>query len=190
MNKNSKLFHSLKAEILKIFTDKNLATDPAHSLNTYKWVKKLNPNASEELQIAALTHDIDRAIDPMIIRKDNESYDHYKVRHALRSSQLIADLMIKHDYPKNSINKTSLLVKNHEVGGDKDMNTLTDADSISYFDVNIDWYYEMKGPKITKDKIIFMYQRISPRAKKIVNSLKFKNPEIQKIFKESLLEIH
>lgn len=190
MIENSKLFNDLKAEILKIFTDKNIATDPAHSVNTYEWLLKLDQNASEELQIAALAHDIDRAIDPSVVQKKDESYDSYKVRHALRSSKLIADLMIKHGYSKNSIEKTSLLVKNHEVGGDKDMNTLADADSISYFDTNIDWYYGVKGPEKTKNKIIFMYQRVSPRAKKIIGSLKFKNPEIQNIFEKCLSEVN
>jgi len=190
MIENSKLFNNLKTEILKIFTDKNIGTDTAHSQNTYEWLKKLDQNASEELQIAALAHDIDRAIDPRIIQEKDESYDNYKVRHALRSSKLIADLMLQHDYSQDSIEKTSLFVKNHEVGGDKDMNTLTDADSISYFDTNIDWYYEMKGPEKTKDKIIFMYQRVSPRAKKIISSQKFKNPEIQSIFKKCLSEIN
>lgn len=182
MVENSKLFNGLKAEILKIFTDKNFATDTTHSQNTYEWLKKLDQNASEELQIAALAHDIDRAIDPRVVQEENESYDNYKVRHALRSSKLITDLMIKHGYSQESVEKTSLFVKNHEVGGDKDMNTLTDADSISYFDTNIDWYYGVKGPEKTKAKIIFMYQRVSPRAKKIISSLKFKNSEIQNIF--------
>ncbi|MCX6726661.1 MAG: DUF4202 family protein [Candidatus Shapirobacteria bacterium] len=189
MIENSKLFNDLKSEILKIFTDKNIATDPAHSINTYEWLKKIDQNASEELQIAALAHDIDRAIDPIIIQEKNESYDNYKARHALRSSKLITDLMIKHRYSQKSVEKTSLFVKNHEIGGDNDTNILTDADSISYFDTNIDWYYEIKGPEKTKDKIIFMYQRVSPRAKKIIISLKFKNPEIQSIFKKCLSEI-
>lgn len=190
MFENSKLFDDLKAEISKIFADKNLATDPAHSQNTYEWLMKLDDNASEELQIAALAHDIDRAIDPSVIQEENESYDNYKVRHANRSAKLIADLMAKYGYSQDSIKKTSLYVKNHEVGGDKDINTLTDTDSISYFNTNIDWYYEVKGPEKTKVKIIFMYQRVSPRAKKIISSLRFKNPEIQNIFEKCLSEVN
>jgi len=96
--------------------------------------------------------------------------------------------MFQQGYSKESILRTSLLVKNHEVGGDKDTNFLMDADSISYFDTNIDWYYKEKGLEKTKSKIIFMYRRASLRAKKIIKSLCFKNEDVQTIFEKMLVK--
>ena len=37
--------------------------DPLHAENTLAWVLKLMPEADEALQLAALGHDIDRAIE-------------------------------------------------------------------------------------------------------------------------------
>ena len=180
-------FKKLKSEIAQILSKAEFELENAHSLDTLKWVKKIDKNASESLQIAALAHDIDRGISPRICIETNETYDGYKARHAKRSSQLIADLLLKYNYPKDFIKRTSLLVEKHEVGGDKEIDILMDADSISFFSCNLDWYLNYKGITGTKDKIIFMYKRATPRAKQMIKKIKIKNKILydlcQEIFK-------
>lgn len=177
-------FTKLKSEIAEIFSKAEFELEGAHSLDTLGWVMKIDPEASEALQIAALAHDIDRGIKPKITREKNETYDDYKVRHATRSSQLIVDLMVKYGYSKDLIKKTSFLVKNHEVGGSEEVNILMDADSVSFFSCNIEWYYKYKGLKGTKDKIILMYGRATPRAKQMIRSFKIKNKELLSMCKD------
>jgi hypothetical protein len=184
MMNHSSNFNRLKLEIAKILSKTEFKLENAHSLDTLKWVKEIDTNANEYLQIAALAHDIDRGVSPRIIRETNEEYSDYKKRHAKRSSQLIADLMLKYNYPKNLINKTSHLVKNHEVGGDTETTILMDADSISFFSCNLEWYYKYKGLEETKNKIMFMYKRATPRAKQIIKEIKIKNKILYNLCQE------
>jgi hypothetical protein len=133
------------------------------------------------LQIAALAHDIDRGFKPKNKRAEGETYDDYKKRHAKRSSQLISELMVKYGYSKDLIDKTIYLVKNHEVGGDIEADILMDADSISFFSCNLEWYFRYKGFDRTKGKIMYMYKRATPRSKQIIKTIKIKNKELQKM---------
>ena len=174
-------FKKLKSEIEKIFSKAKFKLETAHSLDTLKWVKKIKKDANESLQIAALAHDIDRGFKPKIERMEGETYGNYKKRHAKRSSQLISKLMAKYDYSKDLIDTTSRLVENHEVGGDIETDILMDADSISFFSCNLEWYFKYKGLDRTKDKIIFMYKRATPRAKQIIKTIKIKNIELQEM---------
>jgi len=174
-------FKKLKSKILKILSKAEQELEIVHSFDTLKWVKEIDKNASESLQIAALAHDIDRGIKPKVIRADQETYDNYNKRHAKRGSLLIVKLLNKYNYSKDFINKTSHLVENHEVGGDTETDILMDADSISFFSCNLDWYFKYKGLDKTKDKIFFMYQRATPRAQKIIKSIKIKNKYLQSL---------
>ena len=58
MNDNTE---NAKQEILQIISKSSLPEDLPHAKNTVEWVLKLNPKASQAMQIAALAHDIDRA---------------------------------------------------------------------------------------------------------------------------------
>ena len=186
MLNNSSNFNKLKSELADIFSKAEFELEGAHSLDTLDWVKKIDPNAGESLQIAALAHDIDRGIKPKIKRKENETYDDYKTRHAKRSSQLIAWLMAKNDYSKELIKETGRLVENHEVGGDKETDILMDADSISFFSCNIDWYYNYKSRNLdeTKKGIKYKYERATPRAQKLIKSIKIQNRALKDICEE------
>lgn len=166
-------FTQLKELIGEIIKRSETKIDYQHSLSTRNWVLKLDPNASEELQIAALAHDIDRAIPPRVYQQKGERYKDYKQKHAKRSAELIAKLMKESGYASESIVKVVHFVENHEVGGDEEINMLTDADSISYFTNNIESYLASKGNDLTRDKIKFMYVRSSERAKKIIAKLQF-----------------
>ncbi len=171
-------------EIFRIIKDAGVEEDIKHSPNTRDWVLKIDPKASDELQIAALGHDIDRAVNPRILQGNDENYDSYKMRHAKRSAELIRDLMKKHNYELDSINHVYFLISNHEVGGDWEADILMDADSVSYFDVGIEIYYKKRGIEQTKAKIKFMYDRATPRAQKFIQLIEFNSQEINELCKE------
>ena len=172
-------FEKIREKISKIMENSKFEEDPGHSISVWKWVLKLKPDASEELQIAALAHDIDRAVEPTIMRLKGQSYYKYKAIHAKRSAEIIEHLMREFGYTGELVKRVKFLVENHEVGGDPETDVLRDADSISYFDYNINFYFSRFGPETTKKKIRFMYRRASDRVKEYIFSLR-QSSDIQK----------
>ncbi len=182
-------FNKIKEEIKNTIKNSKSPGDSEHSIICLKWLLKINPESTEEVQIAALAHDIDRAVDPRILWEEGkESYAEYKQRHAIRSSNLIVDIMKKYDYSEESINKVKEMVKNHEIGGDEETDQLRDADSITYFELNVPSYLEERGFEKTKNKIKFMYERASDKARSLIKELKL-SPEVNEVFEAALKEI-
>lgn len=187
MTRRSDSFNKLKSRLSEIY--KNAEFGPSeweHALDTLRWTEIIDTNADETLKIAALAHDIDRAVPPRIRRNENETYDDYKVRHSRRSAQLISELMVEYGFPKESIERTYHLVNKHELGGDKGSNIIKDADSISFFSNNIEWYYNYKKKNYyeVKREIRYKYERATPRAKRLIKTINIKNKVLRDICKE------
>jgi hypothetical protein len=185
-------FELLKKELEEILPNSPVREELMHSKLVLKWLLKLKSDADEALQIAALSHDIDRAISK-ITEKDLKDYSKihdFKKEHAIRSASYISEIMKKHNYSNEIINRVKHLVENHEVGGDEDTNILTDADSLAYFEYNIPFYLIRNGKERTKEKIKFMYKRLSfEKSKGFVNQMNFEKLEIRNLVRESLSEL-
>ena len=79
----------VKKKIEEIIRHSPVPEDPIHSKNTLEWLLKLNPHADDALKIAALGHDIERAIEKRKVRRgDYENYDEFKKAHALNSATI------------------------------------------------------------------------------------------------------
>ncbi len=186
-------YKKLEKEIEKIIAKSPVKEDPSHSKSTREWVLVLKPDADEALQIAALAHDIERGFmtsDALKSVGNIMTHTHYQMQHSDRSAKIIGGLLRKHDFDKEFdkefIKKVEYLILNHEFGGDSEADILRDADSISFFDNNLPCFfkkYNGKG-KVCENKIKFMYDRMSGKAKRIVKKFKYKNPELNKIFKQ------
>ncbi|OGC47342.1 hypothetical protein A2886_00160 [candidate division WWE3 bacterium RIFCSPHIGHO2_01_FULL_42_13] len=177
---------NIKQEILDTLKNSPLDFEATHAQLVHKWVLILKPDADESLQIAALSHDIDRAITG-ITEKDLKDYtkiDEFKQEHAKRSAKFISEILEKHKYPKTVIQKVKLLVEGHEVGGNEEINILRDADSVAYFEYNIPSYMKRNGYERTKEKIRWMFVRMSPEAKVMIKDLDYSDPEIKSIIDE------
>lgn len=181
-------FERVKKEIEDAIKKSNTEEDVEHSKRVLKHLLRLRRSAGEELQIAALAHDIDRAVKPRTQQKKGESYDSYKKRHAERSARITAKLMKKYGYSNSSIEKVKSLIQNHETGGDAETNNLTDADSISYFDYNVELYLKREGSEAARKKIKFMYTRASPRARRCIHRLKFSAP-VKRMLEDAIKDI-
>lgn len=181
-------FDSVKKEIELILPESPLDFELVHAQLVLKWVLELKPDADEALKIAALAHDIDRAI-TKITEKDLSDFskiNEFKKEHALRSSSFIGDILQKHRYSEEIISKVKHLVEHHEVGGDAESDILMNADSLAYFDYNIPSYLKRNGKERTIEKIRFMYKRLSSKAQKLVARMNFSDPEINELVKKSL----
>jgi len=184
-----KKFKSLKVEIEKIISNSPLEEDLHHSKLTLEWLLKLKHDSDEPLQIAALTHDIDRAVTGITEAhhlKDLSKIHEFKREHAIRSAKITIGLLKKYEYDTKTIEKVRHLVEKHEVGGDNETNILMDADSLAYFDYNIYFYFKRNGMKKTKKKIEFMYKRMSVKAKKLAKNMKFRDKDVEELFKETV----
>ena len=183
-------FTDVQKEIEGILPNSPLDFDLEHARIVLKWVLRLKPDADEALKIAAIAHDIDRAITG-ITEKDLKDYSQinvFKKDHSLRSAQFIREILEKHGYDTQIISKVVHLVENHEFGGDNESDILRDADSIAYFEYNIPGYLKRNGKERTIGKIKFMYNRLSEKAKKMVMDMPYKDPELGQLVKESIAE--
>jgi len=182
-------FNLIKKEIEKLTKKSFVKQDYIHSQSVWKWVLRLKPDADIALQIAALGHDIDRCFeDKGIKREDYEIYDEYKKQHALTSAKIMCELLKKFGFEKEIIDKVNLLVKNHEIGGEGDLEILKEADSITFFEYNLPFYRKTHTLKETKDKIKFMYTRLNEKAKKLIDKIKFEDKDINNLFQETISE--
>jgi len=169
----------VKRKIEEVIKGSSVPEDPFHSKNTLEWLLKLMPDADESLKIAALGHDIERAIEKKKVRRqDYKDYDTFKDAHALNSAHVLAEIMQANDIDKKMINEVFFLVQHHEVGGTDRVDILKDADSISYFDVNLPLYFIRNNLKETKRRCLWGYQRLSDKGKRIVAGFDFQNKEL------------
>jgi hypothetical protein len=126
----------VKKKIGRIIQKSTVPEDPVHSKNTLEWLIKLKPDADEALQISALGHDIERAIEERKVRRNNyKNYDDFKDAHALNSAKVLTKIMKDCNIRKEIIDDVFFLVRRHETGGGKRADILLDADSISFLHV-------------------------------------------------------
>ena len=148
--------------------------DPVHAQNTLDWLLEFDPEADEALRIAALGHDIERAIERRkVLRAGFVNFDTFKAAHAESSAQVLREIMADCGLEAHLAAEVCRLVRHHEVGGDPRADRLKDADGISYFDVNLPLYFERNGWEETIRRSIWGYQRLSDAMKDLVASLTY-----------------
>ena len=148
-----------------------------HAFRTVFWMKKIYSQADEAMLIAAIAHDIERAFrkDKLEgIRGNKKGFlDKKHIKdHQEKSAEIISDFLNKQGAEDNLTNKVKMLVSKHEVGGNKEQNILKDADAISFFENNVDYFIEKLsveiGKKEVRDKLDWTFNKItSSRAKEI-----------------------
>lgn len=172
---------NLEKELLDILDKSDLALEKQHAENTLVWVMKLKPGASKALQIAALAHDIERGVPPRYKDEDFENHEDYKRAHSERGAQILEEILRRHKIDEKVIREATDLVRMHEVGGNEDADVLMDADSISFFDNNLDFYIGYKGLEGSVKQIEYKFQRCSPRAQRYIEEI-----ERYRVFKREL----
>lgn len=142
-----------------------------HVLRTVHWLKKLRPDVDEALLIAAVAHDVERAL------RDHGSYDkvtkyekgfrsdEHLIYHQQEGARIIGEYLEQIGADRRTIERVRELVSRHETGGDDDQNLLKDADSISFFENVVEHFVTRKVNETGKDKVRkkfdWMYDRIT-----------------------------
>lgn len=172
----------VKNEIETIIAASSVPEDPMHSKNTLQWLLRLKPDADEALKLAALGHDIDRAVDERKVRRvDFEDFDEFKAAHARNSADMLREVMVNCGVQGDMLQEACRLVRLHEKGGDPRSDLLNDADAISYFDVNLPLYFERNSWDETKRRSIWGYRRLSERMKQVAEGLSYENKELDRL---------
>lgn len=170
----------IKKKIEEVIANSAVPEDPIHSENTLKWLLKLDPKADEALRIAALGHDIERAVEGRKVkRKDYRSYDEFKNAHALNSAAILKEIISECSSDGKFIEDVCLLVRHHETGGDSRANLLRDVDSISFFDVNLPFYFSRNGVEETRERYLWGYRKLSDDLKGVVAGFSYKDKELE-----------
>lgn len=174
-----------KRKIRLTIAGSRVPEDPCHADNTLQWLLRLEPDAGEALQLAALAHDIDRAIEEVKVRRaDFDDYDAFKAAHAHNGAEILRPVLTGCGVEQNIMEEACRLVEFHEAGGDPGSDLLKDADSISYFDVNLPLYYQREGWAETKRRSLWGYQRLSARARKIVENISYPEEALTRLLRE------
>ena len=172
----------IKRKIEKIIEKSSVPEDPVHSRNTLEWLLKLEPNADVALQIAALGHDIERAVvQRKVNRQSYKNYDDFKYGHSLNSAKILSELMEGCNISRELINDVTSLVSNHETGGDKRSDILKNADSISFFHVNLPYYFERNSFEETKKRYLWGYRKLPVNLKMIVAEFNYDNKKLESL---------
>jgi Domain of unknown function (DUF4202) len=180
----------LKKKIGEIIGKSPVPEDPVHSKNTLFWLLRLRPDADEALRIAALAHDIERAIeDRKVLRVDYDSYDDFKEAHALNSAVILKKMMEDLNVDLSLCDDIYFLVAHHEKGGDERADLVKDADSISFFHTNLTLYLERSGIKETKRRCMWGLRKLPMNLRKIVAEFEFADEKTKSLISECLQEV-
>jgi hypothetical protein len=180
----------VKKKIEEIIKKSPVPEDPIHSKNTLEWLLWLEPDADEALQIAALGHDIERAIEERKVRReDYKNYDEFKDAHASNSAKILAEIMKECSISKKLADDSFFLVCQHETGGTRRSDILRDADSISFFHVNLPYYFIRNGVAETRKRFLWGYRRLPDNLKRLVAEFDYQNKELASLVR-TLPKLH
>ena len=180
-----------KQRIRAIIAGSKVPEDPRHAENTLEWLLRLDPEADQALQIAALAHDIERAVEKQKVhRSDYDDHEAFKAAHASNAAKILRAILDKCGIARFTADEACRLVTLHEVGGDPRSDMLRDADSISFFEINMPLYYQREGWEETKFRCSWGYRRLSARMKKVVNSITYEDDVLTRLLKEVIAEAY
>lgn len=179
----------VKEKIEVILEKSPVPEDLTHAKNTLEWLLRLKPDADEALKIAALGHDIERAIHPRKVRRtDYKSYDEFKKAHALNSAKILAEIMKECNLGQEFIHDVFFLVRHHETGGSARADVLRDADAISFFHVNVPHYFARNGAEETKRRCLWGCKKLPDNLKEVVAQFHYEDEELDSLVRECVAD--
>lgn len=113
--------------------------DREHLTRAADWMLALDPDAPEELVIAALVHDMERSVPGgPILDKANTPWDDvdYNTAHTHRSAEVVADWLAAQGASERFVEGVKQPIREHEFGGSPQGDLMQAVDSISFLEVN------------------------------------------------------
>jgi hypothetical protein len=144
--------------------------DYDHAVDVWQWTLRLAPDASLELQLGALFHDVERLLSESERRIEQHAPDYqaFKNAHADAGARLAGQVLERCGVERAVIERVAQLIRAHElpgqgaVGGDPAL--LADADALSFFSLNSPGFADYYGPEHTRKKVRYTLGRMSADA--------------------------
>lgn len=171
-------------QIRAVLAESPVPEDSGHAENTLAWLLHIDPDADTALRVAALAHDIERARPNRLKRAQFDDYDEFKAAHATMGAKIADTVLARAGIREDLRQDIGHLIRHHETGGDPRSNLIKDADSLSYFDHNLPFYYEREGWHETLRRARWGYARLSPRARRHFQVICHHQPELQEILQQ------
>ncbi|MEM7797924.1 MAG: DUF4202 domain-containing protein [Chloroflexota bacterium] len=154
-----------------------------HLLRSEHWLNQFAPDASLAVQMATLTHDMERAFPgddaPSQLDMRTVMDTRYCLAHGARSARFVSEWLSEQGADRLFVAEVSEMIVVHEYGGWPEADLVQAADSVSFLDVNAPlfiewiptahngWSYER-----TLAKFEWMFERITvPSARALANPL-------------------
>lgn len=140
--------------------------DYRHALDTWQWVLRLEPEASLEVQVAALFHDVERLLSEGDFRIEHkaEDYQLFKDAHAALGAELTCSLLEELDLDAATCERVRWLITRHErTGEDAALALLNDADALSFFSLNSSGFIRYFSPEHSRKKVAYTLARLRPQ---------------------------
>lgn len=170
-----------KQHIRSVLAKSPVPEDAGHAENTRQWLLRLEPSVDVAQRLAALAHDIERARPDRLHRDDFECYDTFKTQHAALGAAITDTILTQFNIDTGIRRAVYHLVSRHEHGGDPGSDLLKDADSLSYFEHNLPFYYQREGWDETLRRAHWGYQRLSIRAQGYYRLIRHSDPHLQRL---------
>jgi hypothetical protein len=162
--------------------------DPLHAESTLAWLLKLKPGADDALRLAALGHDVERAIEARRVRKNRfRTFDEFKEAHASNSAEILRSILEECRVDEHVRLEVCRLVRLHEAGGDERSDILKNADALSYFQDNLPLYFARNGWMETKRRAMWGYARLSPELRQIVARFRYESWDLNALLQEVVM---
>jgi hypothetical protein len=114
----------------------------------------------------------DHVVDPMLVRKVGE----------VRQSAALLDVLLNACGVSGEIRReVKRLVALHEVGGDPRSDLLQDADSLSFFEVNLPLFAAREGTEVTRKRCLWGFQRLSALGRARLTDITHHKPELRRL---------
>lgn len=148
---------------VKEFVTQSYGKENLHLIRTLYWVQEMEPDASEELLIAACSHDIERALNFESKNKEKFNTEEEMEKHQNEGGRIMFEFLVKEGCDLEKAKRVQELISKHEVGGDAEQDLLKDADSLSWLEVSAPKHIgkETFPKEELKKKVAAMYDRIS-----------------------------
>jgi len=112
-----------------------------HLVRALDWLDQLAPGSREAVRLAALTHDMERAFPGPDSPHMNSLNDPvYNRLHAERSARIVGMWLRANGAVEALAREVEVLILAHETGGWLEADLVQAADSLSFFDTNIDLF--------------------------------------------------
>jgi SAM-dependent methyltransferase len=157
--------------LARAWVRENYGRHAEHLLKAEEWLRRINPHANEAMLLATLTHDMERAFPGPDSPKQDPSLGPddpiYNQAHSQRSARIVSAFLHEQQVSEPLVTEIARLIEVHEMGGWPEADWVQAADSLSFLEVNIDFFLDrINAPENgwtlaqVQAKFAWMYQRI------------------------------